>query len=356
MTPSFALLRVRVQPEDPAETPAEWIALDDTGAVVSRGSDAFSALPAAALVELVVPASRVSPHRLEIPVSGSRFEAPLIRQALEDRVLGELDRCVIVNGIRQDKYLTVWVADRDWLGDLLASAGKFGIVPERLTPEQALLEAGQFAESVSGWILQREAGEYGLFPTQALLLAVVGAGLEAQDDLLAARVDPKRVNLISGLPRLKRATAGFSPLLFRPAAILLIAAALVYLLAQILAWRQLVAQENSLRQAIRQNFAAARPGVPIIDPILQWRQGQGKPGGQAEDALDALAGFAAQTGLALHPQRIEVDDTRLRLTLTVAEANTLKPVLQQKNIAFESGSTDNGLAQITIPQKAGGKS
>lgn len=356
MNSSFALLRIRVQPEDPAEAPAEWVGLNNAGAVLSRGVGTLSGLPAAELVELIVPASRVSPHRIEIPVSSSRFEAALIRQALEDRVLGDLDRSVIVSGARQEKWLTVWVADRDWLGGLLADASKHGVVPARLTPEQVLLEPGQFAESASGWILQRGVAEYGLFPTRALMLSMAGADLAEQLDLLANPGDPRRVNLIAGLPRLKRAAAGFSPQLFKPAAVLLIAAALLYLLAQTLVWRQLVAQENSLRQAIRQNFAAARPGVPIVDPILQWRQGQGKPASQGQDALDTLAGFAVQTGITLHPQRIEVDDVRLKLTLTVAEASALKPVLQQKNIAFESGATDSGLAQITVTQKAGGRS
>jgi hypothetical protein len=93
-----------------------------------------------------------------------------------------------------------------------------------------------------------------------------------------------------------------------------------------------------------------------VDPILQWRQSQGKPaGGPGMDALDALADFAVQAGIVLHPQRVEVNDMQLKLTLTAADAGALKPVLQQKGIVFETGSTDTGLAQITIRQKPGGR-
>lgn len=356
MNPPFALLRARVQPEASADTAAEWVALNDAGQILARGTDPIASLPPAEALELVIPASRVAPHRLEIAASNSRFEAALVRQALEDRVLGDLDKSVIVTGERQGKQLTVWVADREWLGELVSQASQRGKLPTRLTPEQALLAPGELAQGVSGWIFRTANDECGLLPARELALAIGGEDLQENADLLATAPQAARVNLLSGLPRLSRAAAGFSPALFKPAAILLIVAALVYLFSQALVLHQLSAQEAGLRQAIRQNFAAARPGVPIVDPILQWRQSQGKGSNDSTDALDALAGFAAQSGISLKPQRIEVDDNRIRLTLTTADATALRNALQQKNIVFESGSTDNGLSQITINQKAGGKS
>lgn len=356
MSSPFALLRVRVQPESPAETPAEWVALDATGQVKARGHGKLGGLPAAESVELILPAARVSPHRLDVPASGARFEAALIRQALEDRVLGDLDRSVIVSGMRQDKWLTVWVADLGWLSELVEASANAQIIPASLTPEQSLLAPGELSEGPSGWIFLKESGEYGLLPSRELVLSIAGDALQEQTDLLAAAPQARRVNLITGMPRLKRARAGFSPALLKPAAVLLGAAAVVYLVAQIVTLRQLSGQEASLRQTIRQNFAAALPGVPIVDPILQWRQRQGRPAaGPGLDALDVLADFASQIGIVLHPQRIEVNDSQLKLTLTSADANALKPVLQQKGIGFDTGSTDNGLAQITIRQKAGGR-
>ena len=46
---------------------------------------------------------------------------------------------------------------------------------------------------------------------------------QEQADLLAAAPQARRVNLITGMPRLKRAAAGFSPALLKPAAVLLVA-------------------------------------------------------------------------------------------------------------------------------------
>lgn len=353
MTTPFSLLRVAVPSEAPLEAPATWVAFDESGGIRARGQAPLASLPQATAVEVVIPASRVTPHRIELPVSGGRHEAALIRQALEDRVLGELDACLIVGGERIEKFLTVWVAERDWIA---AVAGAAGGALTRLTPEQALLEPGQLAEGAGGWIFRNRSLDYGALPSHELALQLGGLELETRTDLLGTAPDPQRVNLLAGLPRLRRARSGLSPRQFVPAAILLGAAALVYLLSQCLVWRQLAAQEVSLHQAIRQNFAAARPGVPIVDAILQWRQGQGAPTRSDLDALDALASFASLAGTPLHPSRIESDERRLRLTLTVAEANMLTPALQQKNVPFETTSTDNGLVQLTINGKPGGKS
>lgn len=353
MNTPFSLLRVAISAEAPPEAPVTWVALDEGGAVRARGQSPLRALPDAQSLELVIPAGRVAPHRLELPANAGRHEPALIRQALEDRVLGALDRCLIVAGERDGKRLTAWVADRDWIVRVAEALGdRLG----RLTPEQALLAPGELAEGLGGWLFRTQALDYGVLPSRELALQLGGPDLTQIPELLAASADPQRVNLLAGLPRLRRSGSAIAPRQLIPVAGLLLAAALLYLLSQCLVWRQLSAQESALRQAIRQNFAAARPGVPIVDPILQWRQANASPTREGQDALDALAGFAAQTGLTLHPRRIESDDKRLRLTLTVAEANQLKPVLQQKNIVFESGSTDNGLVQLTINDKPGGKS
>ncbi|MDQ7988204.1 MAG: type II secretion system protein GspL [Candidatus Dactylopiibacterium sp.] len=353
MNHRFALLRFRLRPEEPAGEVA-WVAFDATGALSARGSARIAALPDAEQVDLVLPASRVTAHRLDVPVAG-RHEAALIRQALEDRVLGALERSLVVSGARDANRLTVWVADRAWLDGELDTLAASGIVPARITPEQALLAPGQFAQTADGWAFCRATGEHGLLPSRELLAALGGEALEEQPDPLAAPPATHRVNLLAGLPRTRRVAGGFSFSVLRPVLLLVVAAALVHLFAEVLTWRQLVAQEANLRQTIRQNFAAARPGVPIVDPILQWRQGQGGAR-QGADALDALAGFAAQTGLTLRPRRIESDDGRLRLTLTVADAEQLKRVLQEKRIAFESSSTDTGLTQISLNLRAGGQS
>lgn len=352
MTDSFALLRVQIGPEGVNGTPLNWLAMDASGQPQARGCSPLTALPGAAALELVLPARHVAAHLIELPASSAKHETALIRQALEDRLLGESGKNLIVSGARHGKQIEVWVTARDWLEPLLAKLATAGRAADNITPEQALLQPGSCAETPSGWIFQREAGIYGLLPSQELLLALGGSGLQHTPELLAAPL-AKRVNLLAGLPGLRRASAGFSVNALKPAVYLLIAAGLLYLLSQVLVWRQLAAQEAGLRQAIRQNFAAANPGVPIVDPILQWRQRQGKPGQQGGDALDQLARFAALTQLSIQPRRIEAEDGRLKLTLTTSDAAQLKPVLQSKGISFDSQTTDKGLEQLSItPAKA----
>ncbi|NSL54099.1 type II secretion system protein GspL [Uliginosibacterium aquaticum] len=345
MTASFALLRVHLPPQGLTDAPLDWLGLNGSGQAQARGTTLLADLPPSDRLELILPASRVAAHRIELPALTGKHEAALIRQALEDRALGDLAASVIVSGARQDKLLCVWVCERAWLERQLANFASLRQA-DLLTPEQALLAPGQHAETPSGWIFQRAPGEYGLLPSQDLLLSLCPDS-QAIDTLLTAP-PINRVNLLVGLPGLRRAQASFSLAQLKPALWLLIAAALIYLLAQVLEWRQLAAREANLRQSIRQNFAAANPGVPIVDPILQWRQSRGQPGQQGGDALDQLARFAALSGLSLKPARIESEEGRLKLTLTTTDANQLKPILQGKGISFESQTTDKGLEQLII--------
>lgn len=347
MTASFALLRVRTGPDAQAQTPLEWAGFDAAGQLLARGASFIAELPAATSLELLLPAQCVAAHQLEIPALSGKHEAALIRQALEDRILGKLEQSLIVSGERHGKQLSVWVLERQWLEQIYASFSAAGRLPDRALPEQALLLPASCAETPAGWIFQRAPGEYGLLPSEALLHAVAGDTLQTIDDLLNQPAH-QSVNLLGALPGLSRASASLSFAVFKPILILLVSAALLYLLAQGLVWRQLAAQESHLRQSIRQNFAAANPGVPIIDPILQWRQRQSKPGQQGGDALDQLGQLASLVGEPLQPERIEAEEGRIKLTLTSSDAARLKQSLQGKSMRFDSQTTDKGLEQISL--------
>ncbi|GAB2887223.1 hypothetical protein GCM10027046_14360 [Uliginosibacterium flavum] len=341
---------MRVAAAGLSASPVDWVALDTTGRALERGCSPLSQLPATAELELVIPARMVALHTLELPAGTGKHEAAVIRQQLEDRVLGELTASHIVKGERLGSKLSVWLVSRDWLLSVLAACGAAGLVPARVLPEQALLAAQSFAETEGGFVYRTSTGACGTLPEEALLEPVCGEALTKIENLLGA---PRALNidLLQGLPSLRQASRLSRPQL-KLAGFMLLALAGIWLLSLVLSWRQLASQETALREAIRQNFAAANPGVPIIDPILQWRQLHGKQAAKGGDALDQLAQLAEQAPVAIHPTRIEAESAALKLTLSMSDAELLKPVLHEKNIGFDIQTTDNGLQQITISRTA----
>lgn len=350
MSSPIRFLRVRVPAAGLSAAPVEWVALDATGHALERGCSLPGQLPPDTEQELVIPARLVAVHVLEVPPVAGKHEAAVIRQQLEDRVLGGMDDIHIVRGTRQGSRQTVWLVSRSWMLALLAACRTAHLAPTRVLPEQALLPASSFAETDDGFVYHASNGACGVLPDAALLEAVCGESLIRVENVLDIPATSD-LNLLRGLPSIGQ-TARLSRPLLQAASVLLLIMAGVWLLSLILTWRQLASQETALRETIRQNFAAAHPGMPIIDPILQWRQLHGKQTAKGSDALDQLAQLAEQTAVAIRPQRLDADANALKVTLGSSDAALLKPALQAKNISFDTQTTDSGMEQIIISRSA----
>lgn len=348
------VMRVRIPANGSMMDGVEWITLDD-GRVTDHGRCPIAALPHHDNIELVIPAARVAPHQISLPAIAARHEIAVIRQQLTDRVLSGMEDCHFVRGQRQEEIQTIWVTSRKWMLAVCEACRGTDIFPRRALPEQALLPVKSYVITPEGVAYCTAAGECGLLPDEALLGSICEEPLNRMETVLA---EPARftANLLEGLPALGRVAPLPKPLLKAGIALAVIAAA-CYLLGQFITLRELTLQEDHLRAAIRQNFAAAHPGVPIVDPILQWRQlhGQGKRTGG--DVFDQLGELAQSLNTGIHPQRIDIEGSTLRITVVTSDAEQLKPVLQRKGMKFESRTTDRGLQQFIITRPAqGGRS
>ncbi len=307
-------------------------------------------LPPGSPLELLLPAQRVTAHTLNIPAGAGRHATALIRQALEDRLLGDLADSHIVSGERDGALLTVWVISRTWLLAQLQACAAAGHEVLRALPEQALLAPASHAACEGGWMFCTADKRFGLVSDAGLLNALAGESQPAE--VWAAPASSSQPDLLQGLPRPGAAVRGAALLpLARIAALLLLGIALLHLAGLILHWRELAAQQTALQQRIRQSFAAAHPGVPIVNPILQWRQLQGRQTASS-DALDQLALLAVRLGQPVAAQRIESDANGLNLILPLSEANRVSERLRAAGITASSRTTESGLEQLSIARSA----
>jgi hypothetical protein len=114
----------------------------------------------------------------------------------------------------------------------------------------------------------------------------------------------------------------------RRAAALLIVSLALALLGAVAQWRHLENRLARLQHEIRQTFAAAFPGTPIVDPILQWGSKQRESMQARDDALDTAVGVAARLAIPVRPRAIEVGEGGVRLTLTDSDAAQYRSQLE----------------------------
>lgn len=352
MVSPIKIMRVRVTAKGLSEGLVRWLTLDTAGRPVEEGTSAPAALRTIADIELVVPATQVAQHVLELPAVAARHEAAVIRQMLEDRILGGMEDCHWAVGERSGNHAVVWVVSRNWMLALLDACRAARLFPVRIIPEQALLPVQSCAVTTDGFIYRTGSGTCGSLPDETLLGVVCNEQLTRIERLLAAPL-ASPVDLQQGLPALRQASSRLSRPLLKALGVLVLGIALLHLVSLILVWRQLAGQEGRLHEAIRQSFAAAHPGVPIVDPILQWRQLHGKQNSSG-DMLDQVAQIASLGAQNIRPQRIDAEGSSIRITLGASDSARLKKVLQEKRFPIETQTTDKGLEQIIISRRTPG--
>ncbi|PAS96312.1 MAG: hypothetical protein CGU28_09360 [Candidatus Dactylopiibacterium carminicum] len=349
MEAAHTILRIAVPASGLADAPLRCCRIT-AGQSPQEGDSTLTRLQQGQRVELVLPASQVAAHRLVIPAASARHTQALVRQALEDRLLGDLADSHVVSGERQGERLTVWIVSRRWLQTQLDTCTAAGLAVVRVLPDLALLPPASHCETDAGWIFRSTEDAFGIVNDAELLPALAGETQALQTPLLAAPAQAP-LDLLQGLPTSARSVrAALWPQL-RLAAALLAGVALVIVFGQLLQWRELAAQQATLHQRIRQSFAAAHPGVPIVNPILQWRQLQGNPARNA-DALDLLGVLAGRLGAPVAAQRIEADENGLQLTLPLSAARSLEERLREQGLAATTRTTESGLELVAISRAA----
>ena len=326
-----ALLRIDL-PADSDWSALAWSSFDATGKWVAHGEAAPEALPAHDELEVVLPAKRVSAHRVSLPAREKKHLVALIAQAMEDRLLGDKADALSVAGAQTGTERTIWVCSRHWLDEQLSRLAAAGLSADRVFPEYELLplihDATSYASTPDGTIFRCSDGSVGLADTLTTVCLLTG-----QQDV---RLCPDRMllpspagctNMLSGRQSVVGRLA-FDPRRLSRSAMLLALSASLLLVGHLVHWRQLENRQERLQHEIRQTFATRFPGTKIIDPVLQWESKMRELAPLANgDALDALLMLATRVNLPLHPRRIEARDGLIDITLSNAEAAQFKTQL-----------------------------
>ncbi|HQT27468.1 MAG TPA: type II secretion system protein GspL, partial [Burkholderiales bacterium] len=138
--------RLRIYPG----TETEW-ALTENDEMIDSGIG--NSFPHFDECEVVVPFSLVSLTRAKLPKVNPRRLAEIAPFAVEDAVISEPERNLVVPGRKlQDDTTVLAVVDREWMKGLLSALGNSGIEPKRVVPELLLppLQTGNWALVLNG--------------------------------------------------------------------------------------------------------------------------------------------------------------------------------------------------------------
>ncbi|WP_288842267.1 type II secretion system protein GspL [uncultured Deefgea sp.] len=329
----------------------DWLGFDAAGRQVAHGVSA--ALPAAEQYEVAIAASWLTVHGLQLPIVAAKQQQKLIHQALEDRVLGELEPLTWQAQSSVSGLTWVYLLERSrllLLEDWLASQSW---PCTRWVPEFALLPAGSdlYAQSGQGVMFCRNA-QYGWLDDEADLLALYPDS--TWHSIALADLTAPAADCVSFYKANKvKVSMAMHWQQWRSAVYLLVACLCLFLLSVVSEWRVLSGQERALRQEIRQTFASLFPGVPIVDPILQWqsRQKAGVPvggAGQNGDALDLLHQMAGQIDVDAGIESVSVKAGRLQMVMLEAKSAALIAKLTAQGAKMKHQSMGDGRVRIEV--------
>lgn len=351
--PAFPVVRLVLPAAD------DWSELSWYGFTAERGWSAqgrcvLAQLPMAGELEILLPARCVSAHALTLPAQAGKHVDALIAQALEDRLLGDRgDALALVEPPQTaGSERRVWVCSRRWLEAGLERLVAAGFNPTRLLPEYALLpepedgsDAVPYALVDGGAIFRTACGQFGMVADENDIPALAGkAALQRVNDLAGRPApDASRIALPKALARFSRQRFDWQS--WVPSLRLVASCAALLLLGSLIHWRQLESREARLQHEIRQTFASAFPGTPIVDPVLQWESKQREVSQGGGDALDAVIGLAARLNAPIRPRRIEAGDGFVRLTLSDSEVAQFKAPLESVGKP-ETSPAEAGLTRL----------
>ncbi|MGL6041791.1 MAG: type II secretion system protein GspL [Deefgea sp.] len=304
---------------------------------------------ASLLRDLVIPAAWLTSHRLTLPAVNKKQRDLLISQALEDRVLGKLSDLHWVASPAVDGTTTVWLIEKKRLAAITQWVAQSGLSFQRWLPELLFLphafSYAQLREGIifcsdkeSGW-LEDEADLLALYPTHSFKrISTTELTLPKQEAV--SFYQPTKVSLSTNWNE------------WRIAIYIMIGCVFVYLLSLFIQWRSLASQESALRQEIRQTFASIFPGVPVVDPILQWQSQQKAVNstGSTGDALDLLHKTAAQIDLEVGIHSVEVKAGKVNFVLDESKSGALLAKLTAQGAKVNSNKMPDGRISVEVQQ------
>ncbi|WP_159668687.1 type II secretion system protein GspL [Andreprevotia sp. IGB-42] len=354
---SFPRLFVVLPESADIEQPLQWFAPDSN----QQGLAALAALPAAMRTTLLLAPPQLASYQLTLPRRPQHKLLPLIRHALEDRMLVNTDTLHLATRQARDGATQVHGCDKHWLRTWQAhcqAAGRTVIAGYALIDLVPATQAWRWLPLAAGGLLLSPDGEAARLDhdADAHVLLPDGAALQTLSwlDLLQTPL-PNPIELLHG--EFARRTAvmdiDWKPLR-RLACLGGVLLAVLYL-AQLGQWWQLRSTTTALQREVRQSFAAAFPGEPIVDPVLQLASklraaGLSQDGG-SQKLSDWLARIEGALDSDIQLSALDFRDGALRLTLNGNEANSAvsKLIAAGFNAAL---TNEGGKNVITLSEKS----
>ena len=342
---SNGLHRLVVRIDSRTEQIHDWIGFDANGVFVRHGHQI--ALPIAEQLDLAIPAAWLTAHCFTLPVVNKKQRDLLIGQALEDRILAKLSDVHWVAAAGVNGVTTVWVIEKKRLAAITQWVAESGRSFQRWLPECLLLpHEYSYADSGAGLIfctdidagwLDNEADLLALYPAQSFKETATSEFILPQADAVSFYQADKVSIAIDWND-------------WRVAIYLLVSCVLIYLLSLFMQWRSLSNQESALRQEIRQTFASIFPGVPVVDPILQWQSQQKAVSSSAltGDALDLLHKTAAQIDMDLGIDSVEVKAGKVSFVLDENQSGALLAKLTAQGAKVNSNKMPDGRMSVEV--------
>lgn len=326
----------------------DWFGFQTEQGVTIHGQELVD-LPSAEFIDLLIPAAWLTSHRLNLPSVNKKQRDLLINQALEDRILGKLSDLEWVAAPAVDGVTVVWLIEKTRLALIKDWVAQSGIQFQRWLPEYCLLPSPfSYAHSSVGIMFCTEQ-ECGCLDSEADLLALYPE--QAFKFVAANELSLPKQTTVSFYQATKaKLTTHWHE--WRTAVLLLIVCVFVYLLSLFMQWRSLSQQESALRQEIRQTFASIFPGVPVVDPILQWQSLQNAAGNQtsnaSSDALLQLYKIAAQIDLDVGVDSVEVKAGKVTLVMAENQSAAVLAKLNAQGARVQSNKMPDGRISIEV--------
>ncbi|KPC53853.1 type II secretion system protein GspL [Amantichitinum ursilacus] len=351
---SFATLRVVIDGPPSPDTPVRWCGIEPSGQL-QHGSGTVAQWPHAAAIELLVPATRYSQYLLALPAQSMQKLRALLPHALEERVLSDTSALHLAAGPAANAETRVVATDRNWLRGW---AGLLANTQHRPRAAYAISDLVEPADETSravmdGGVMLVQHDEVAWFDDAQVATAWM-ADRPVQDlawpDLCGdpARVDA--INLLQGelSPKVR---VPVDVLRLRRAGILLAAVVLVALVSALISWWSLRSDVASLQRELRQTFAAAFPGVPIVDPVLQLQSQLHSSGADRgnNSTGDLTAMLQKLDGIGpLSLKRLRYDAGQLQIDVATADVAAVQQKLTSAGLKADAQAGAGGVTTLRL--------
>ncbi len=302
-----------------------------------------------------------SSHVLDLPRQSPQRLRALVPHALDDRMLGSQNRHFAI-GSAAGSQTRVIACDKSWLQQWLA------LFTAQNRPVRAAWALADLLPVETIWqrldtedgVLLARLDESVWFDAAAIAdqwLADQPVQIARWPDVCGDKPRADAINLLQGehAPRL---TLPFNPKLFKRSAVLVAALLVVMTIGSLSDWWQLHQQATALQRELRQTFAAAFPGTPIVDPVLQLQsqlqaagatQGAGATGADFTALLQRVDAIAS--GTRLH--RLQFENGQLQMELATNDATALQQKLSTAGFKVDPqpGAVGSTILRIQGGQK-----